>query len=48
MKFHIDTDPTILIPTLEAIDNQMLEAEKNNEFEILKLQADSPNCTFST
>ena len=48
MKFHIDTDPANLIPTLEAIDKQMLEAEEQNQFEIIKLKADSPNCTFST
>ena len=48
MKFVINTDPSDLIPTLEAIDNQMLEAEEQNQFEIIKLQADSPNCTFST
>ena len=48
MKFHIDTSPADLIPTLEAIDKQMLEAEEQNQFEIIKLKADSPNCTFST
>ena len=48
MKFHIDTSPADLIPTLEAIDEQMLEAEEQNQFEIIKLKADSPNCTFST
>jgi len=48
MKFHIDTSPEDLIPTLEAIDKQMLEAEEQNQFEIIKLKADSPNCTFST
>ena len=48
MKFLINTDPSDLIPTLEAIDKQMLEAEEQNQFEIIKLQADSPNCTFST
>ena len=48
MMFHIDTSPEDLIPTLEAIDKQMLEAEEQNQFEIIKLKADSPNCTFST
>ena len=48
MKFHIDTSPADLIPTLEAIDKQMLEAEEQNQFEIIKLKADSPNCTFLT
>ena len=48
MKFHIDTSPADLIPTLEAIDKEMLEAEEQNQFEIIKLKADSPNCTFST
>ena len=44
----LNTDPANLIPTLEAIDKQMLEAEEQNQFEIIKLKADSPNCTFST
>ena len=48
MKFLINTDPSDLIPTLEAIDKQMLEAEEQNQFQIIRLQADSPNCTFST
>lgn len=48
MKFLINTSPADLIPTLNAIDHQMLEAEEQNQFEIIKLQADSPNCSFST
>ena len=48
MKFHISTDPVDLIPTLDAIDSQMLEAEEQYQFEIIQLKADSPNCTFST
>ena len=48
MKFHINTDPADLIPTLDAIDSQMLEAEEQYQFEIIQLKADSPNCTFST
>ena len=48
MKFHIDTNPADLIPTLDAIDSQMLEAEEQYQFEIIQLKADSPNCTFST
>ena len=48
MQFVVNTAPSCLIPMLDAIDKHMLERENKNDFEILKLQADSPNCTFST
>lgn len=48
MKFHINTNPVDLIPALDAIDSQMLEAEEQSQFEIIRLIAESPNCTFST
>ena len=48
VKFQIDTDPDNLIPTLEAIDKNMIEREEQNQFQIIKLEAQSPNCTFST
>ena len=48
MQFVVNTAPSCLIPMLDAIDKHMLDRENRNDFEILKLQADSPNCTFST
>lgn len=48
MQFVVNTAPAYVISMLDAIDKHMLERENENDFEILKLQADSPNCTFST
>lgn len=48
MQFVVNTAPSCLIPMLDAIDRHMLDRENKDHFEILKLQADSPNCTFST
>ena len=48
MQFVVNTAPSSLIPMLDAIDKHMLDRENRNHFEIIRLQADSPNCTFST
>ena len=46
VQFQIDASHVNLIPTLDAIDEEMTNAEEQNHFEINRIQAETTNVSF--
>lgn len=46
VQFQIDASYVNLVPTLDAIDEEMTNAEDQNHFEIIRLQAETKNVSF--